>query len=643
MSIDIEDLNNNGLSHLHVNNMKLIQCVPVKPVLIEILDNLGDDTTINSKKKYEALYVSVKKKHKLMAKKAELFYLYMHLRNLHKIVPNELFEKFNVVRETRGNSGVLVIAVMFSPNPTTIVNGEKVTQEFTCKWDCHYCPKEPGQPRSYLSSEPCVSRGTRNNHDPCEQFNERASTHFINGHTVDKIEILILGGTFHSYPEDYRKWFIKMLIYSANTFYQTDKRDPLSFDEEVIDNETATVRIIGITIETRPDCINPKTLLELRKLEVTRIQMGLQHTDDDILSQNNRGHKLKHTIRGIQYAMNAGFKVDIHLMTNLPGATPEKDRAMFKRVLSDPNCQGDQWKIYPTQVTPFTEIAEQFNTGEYIPYPADEMFEVILEAKPKIWPWIRNNRIIRDFSSKDDIAGNIVPNMRQDLHNELKKRGQKCQCIRCREVRNDITNIDKARLTTRYIQGEIDNEYGTRHAQSSNSKDYFLSFESCTCKPCEKYFWHIVSGCGDWKGCYNRDKLYGFLRLRIYTCDNKEFPELYGHKIAFIRELHVYGKITAVGKSKEGGVQHYSFGRQLIMKAEQIASNEMCDKLAIISGLGVRRYYEKFGYTKSDIGKYMMKDVVLKKDYTIPLYIIFFGVIYLMYCYLFISHFLSLM
>lgn len=599
MSIDIEDISNDGLDHLHINNIKLRMCEQYEPLLKDILSHL--DENINSKKKYEKLYVDLKKKHKMMAKKAELFYLYLHLRNTNNINSNQIFEKYNVVKEIRGNSGVLVIAVMLSDKP----NG----QEFTCKWDCNYCPKEPGQPRSYLSGEPCVARANRHNFDPSNQFNERASTHFINGHTVDKIEILILGGTFHSYPEDYRRWFIKMLIYSANTFYQVDKRKPLSFDEEVIENETSKVRIIGITIETRPDCINPKTLLELRQLEVTRIQMGLQHTDDNILSINNRGHKLRHSIRGIQMAMNAGFKVDIHLMTNLPGSSAEKDRQMFLRVLSDPNCQGDQWKIYPTQVTPFTEIEKQYKSGEYVPYDSDDMFNVILEAKPHIWPWIRNNRIIRDFSSKDDLAGNIVPNMRQDLHIELKKRGQKCQCIRCVEVRNDTSNIKNARLTTRYIQYEIDKKYGTNHIHDSNSRDYFLSFESCSCKSCEKYYWHLMRGCGDWNGCLNRDKLYGFLRLRIYTCNNKEFPELNGYKIAFIRELHVYGKITAVGESKKDGVQHYSFGKRLILQAEKIASMHNCDRIAIISGLGVRKYYEKFGYKKSKIGKYMMKKV----------------------------------
>jgi len=601
MTNQIEDLTNPGISHLHANNIKLSICKQYEPVLFEILDNLGKDSTIDSKQKYDKIYVNIRKKHKLVAKKAELFFLYHNLRGENTIPKNPLFEKFNVVKEVRGNSGVLVIAVMLSDKP--------FGQNFTCQWDCHYCPKQPGQPRSYLHNEPAVARGNRLNFDPCEQFNERASTHFINGHTVDKIELIILGGTFHSYPEDYREWYIKMLIYSANTFYQLEKREPLNFADEVIINETAKVRIIGITIETRPDCINPKALLELRKLEVTRIQMGLQHTDDDILSRNNRGHKLKHTIRGIQFAMDVGFKVDIHIMTNLPGSNAEKDREMFQRILSDPNCQGDQWKIYPTQVTPYTEIERQYNTGEYVPYDAAEMFEVIMEAKVKIWPWIRNNRIIRDFSSEDDIAGNIVPNMRQDLHVELKKRGQKCQCIRCLEVRNNTTNINSARLTVRYIQGEIDNEYGTDHVHNSKSKDYFLSFESCSCKLCKKYIWHILSRSRFWRGCSNRDKLYGFLRLRIYINTNKEFPELCGYKIAFIRELHVYGKITAVGHAKEDGVQHYSFGRKLLMQAENIARKENCDKIVIISGLGVRKYYEKFNYTKSNIGKYMTKDV----------------------------------
>ena len=166
---------------------------------------------------------------------------------------------------------------------------------------------------------PGVQRGKRNNFDPVKQFNERASTHFINGHTVDKVELLILGGTFHSYPQKYRKWFITQLLYSANTFFETSKRTPYSLYNEILVNEHALVKIIGITIETRPDCINKETLRELRDLEVTRIQMGLQHTSDYVLNYNNRGHKLKHAIRGIQMAMNNGFKVDIHIMPNLTG------------------------------------------------------------------------------------------------------------------------------------------------------------------------------------------------------------------------------------------------------------------------------------------------------------------------------------
>jgi ELP3 family radical SAM enzyme/protein acetyltransferase len=603
MTHDIEDTCSNKykLDHLQATNIKLGLCMQYKPVLLEILDKIKNEN-ITDKKIYDKMFVNVKKKHGMTgAKKAKLSVLYKHFVKNNVIDVNKTFEEFNTVREVRGNSGVLVIAVMLSNKP--------FGQDFTCKWDCHYCPKQPGQPRSYIDNEPAVSRGNRYNFDPHLQFTERASTHFINGHTVDKIELLLLGGTFHSYPKDYRAWFIKMLIYSANTFYDSNKRDPLSFEEEVEINETSLVRIIGITIETRPDCINPETLLELRQLEVTRIQMGVQHTDDDVLSKNNRGHKFKHAVRGVKMAMDAGFKVDIHLMTNLPGSSAEKDRKMFETVLSNPYVQGDQWKIYPTQVTPWTKIAKWFKDGYYDPYDADEMFEVILDAKTKIPPWLRNNRIIRDFSSKDDLARNIVPNMRQDLHTELTKRGLRCHCIRCLEVRNDVSDIHRARLTTRYIQHEIDKKYGTNHVQTSDIKDYFLSFESCSCDPCEKYYWHLIRGSTPWTGCPNRNKLYGFLRLRICNVYNKKFPELHRLKVAYVRELHVYGKITAVGDNSINAVQHYSFGKRLLMEAEKIARQKDCDKIAIISGLGVRKYYEKFDYVKSYHGKYMMKDV----------------------------------
>lgn len=602
---DIEDGHNIKYStnHLNNNNFNDNDVMQYKPLLIDILNSINQNM---KKKEYEKLYVALKKKHKMMAKKSHLFRAYKKLVYANQISINNRFEKLNRVKPMRGNPGVTVIATIMSDKPNN--------QPFTCKWDCSYCPKEPGQPRSYLSGEPCVARGNRNNFDPHLQFIERASTYFINGHIVDKIELLILGGTFHSYPTDYREWFIKMLIYSANTFYDVDKRDPKSLDEEIFINETARVRIIGITIETRPDCINNQTLLELRRLEVTRIQMGVQHTDDDVLSKNNRGHKLKHAIRGIQIAMNMGFKVDIHLMTNLPGSSAEKDKAMFHRVLSDPSCQGDQWKIYPTQVTPFTKIAEWYKNGSYVPYDSNEMFEVILDAKTKIWPWIRNNRIIRDFSSKDDLAGNIVPNMRQELHKELEKRGQKCHCIRCFEVGSDIQDIKNARLITRHIQNEIDKQYNTNHRFESESKDYFLSFESCSCNFYEFYRNHMITGCESFGGCPNRKKLYGFLRLRIVKVNNKKLPELHNQKVAFVRELHVYGKTTAVGEKDKDSSQHYSFGKKLLKEAEKIAYSEHCELLAIISGVGVRKYYEKFGYKLLSNAKYMCKVVENNTD-----------------------------
>jgi ELP3 family radical SAM enzyme/protein acetyltransferase len=467
--------------------------------------------------------------------------------------------------------------------------------DFTCQWDCSFCPSEPGQPKSYLSDEPGVQRGKRNKFDPITQFNERASTHFINGHTVDKIELLILGGTFHSYPIDYRKDFITKLLYAANTFFDTDKRDVSTLDNEVLLNETTLVKIIGITIETRPDCINKETLRELRELEVTRIQMGLQHTSDSVLKRNNRGHLLKHTIRGIQLAMNNGFKIDIHIMPNMPGSSLKMDSDMFDLILNAPYLQCDQWKIYPTQVTPYTKIEEEYRNGTYIPYSSADMFELLLDVKVNIPRWIRNNRIVRDFPKQYDIAGNISTNMRQDLHKELEKRGERCKCIRCMEVRNRTISIHNAKLVVRNIENELElnnkmnykldkiNKNHNKLLNQYNSKNYFISFESCSCKTknnssmigqfrekyitldkCINYFEYKFQnnsyiGNKEWSGCEENDTLYGFLRLRII--DNNEDSAFIEFKenIAFVRELHVYGTVQKVGNKNKNTVQHYGF------------------------------------------------------------------------------------
>ena len=613
--------------HLVLNNIQVNTSPEYKDFLEKILDNITDKTTINQ------LFVKYRKELKVHPKKAEITLLYKYLVNSKQIKPNVLFEQKNIVKETRSNSGVLVITVFMSDKPDG--------NDFTCQWDCSFCPSEPGQPKSYLSDEPGVQRGKRNNFDPITQFNERASTHFINGHTIDKIEILILGGTFHSYPVNYRQDFITKILYSANTFFDTEKREMGSLRKEVLANEEAIVKIIGITIETRPDCINKETLKELRNLEVTRIQMGLQHTSNAVLKRNNRGHQLRHAIRGIQLALNNGFKIDIHIMPNMPGSSYKQDEDMFDLILNAPYLQADQWKIYPTQVTPYTQIEKEYKDGSYVPYPTEDMFELILNVKTRIHRWIRNNRIIRDFPKQYDLAGNITTNMREDLHKELERRGQRCPCIRCMEPRKNISRIDKAKLVVREMEEDLNIESKNIHLHSIykdhyreldrfKSRNYFLSFESCECKMKvntsimyqfrEEYM--TIDICPtDLKNKFNffgkrhkccecNNTLYGFLRLRIMETNPDSCYEEFKTKTAFVRELHVYGTVQKVGDHNNNSVQHYGFGKKLLKKAEQLALQNNCTKIAIISGVGVRKYYEKHGYQKTTDGKYMVKELV---------------------------------
>ena len=236
-----------------------------------------------------------------------------------------------VKKRGKSHSGVLVITVLTSPYPKV---GKK-TQRFSCKFNCYYCPNEPGQPRSYLRDEPAVLRANRNQFDPILQFHDRAATLAMNGHPVDKIEILVLGGTWSSYPKSYQESFVRDLFYAANTFWDRDNpsREPKSLAEEQLENETARSKIIGLTLETRPDCIDADELRRFRRYGCTRVQLGVQHTDDAILKLVNRGHGLQATIDGMRRLMDCGYKVDAHLMPDLPGSTVQKDRDMLKYVL----------------------------------------------------------------------------------------------------------------------------------------------------------------------------------------------------------------------------------------------------------------------------------------------------------------------
>ena len=285
------------------------------------------------------------KRHGVSPRKSQLLHVYSTLVASAILPEHPGLRHALVKKHSKSESGVLVITVVTSPTPsyTDQATGQVVSQAFSCEWDCHYCPNEPGQPRSYLHDEPSVLRANMNQFDPVLQFTDRAATLSQNGHPLDKVELLVLGGTWSSYPHAYQAEFVRDLFFAANTFYERPKRERRSLVEEQTLNEGSSVKIIGLTLETRPDTITPDELRRLRRYGCTRVQLGLQHTSDDVLRNINRGCNKADAARAIALLKDAAFKVDVHLMPNLPGSSPSADREMFQEMLDDPLMQADQW------------------------------------------------------------------------------------------------------------------------------------------------------------------------------------------------------------------------------------------------------------------------------------------------------------
>lgn len=486
------------------------------------------------------------------------------------------------VKAVRSWSGVLVVTIVTRPD------------KFSCPNNCHMCPAEPGQPRSYLSSEPAVARANRHDFDAIKQFNARMTMLHDNGHTLDKIEIIVLGGTFSSYPKDYQKEFISDLFYAANTFTDTVKRPKLSLQDEKEINETANKKIIGISLETRPDHINKYELRRFREYGCTRIQIGVQHTDNEILKIINRGHTIEQSIKAIRLIKEAGFKLDVHIMPDLPGTTMENDKEMIQKILNNEEYQPDYLKLYPCLDVEFTEIRKWKEEGKWKPYAeenATNLLDVCLEAKIHSKEYIRYNRIQRDFpEEKPDVLGysskHIRGNFRQMLQLYAKKKGYICKCIRCREVK-------KNKITRPILNSQ---EYN-----ASGGKEIFISVDS-----------------------KNHEHIYGFIRLRLNN-NTPVFKEL--ENIALVRELHVYGFIQSTSKtdkSKKAQVQHRGFGKMLLAKAEMTAYLNGYNQIAVISGVGVREYYRKYGYHLKFNSEYMCKTLNVKTFVVNVFYFIIF-------------------
>ena len=492
--------------------------------------------------------------------KATLILAYRQLLKKNKIKTDSGFEQLLKKRAVRTLSGVSVITVLTKP--------------FVCPGKCVYCPTEVGMPKSYLSNEPAAARAKMNLFDPFRQVTMRIQALENNGHAVDKLEILVLGGTWSVYPTHYQDEFIRDCFYAANIFNKKKKRKAFTLEKEQRINETAKYKIIGLTLETRPDYINPTELKKMRRLGTTRVQLGVQHTDNKILDLIKRGHSIEQSIKATYLLKEAGFKVDHHYMPDLPGSTPKKDLTMFEYVFNSPDLQPDQIKIYPCVVNEFAELYSWYKNKKYKPYTKKQLLDLLLSVKKIVPPYMRINRLIRDIPEESIVAGNKITNLRQFLQAELKRQGASCHCLRCREVRDD-----------KYDPKDI--ELVRREYQASGGKEIFLSFEN-----------------------KDRSKVYAFLRLRInHDLKNNIFPEIKNASI--VRELHVYGQMIPVYDEnlddEIGKTQHLGLGKRLMQEAEKITLDHKIKKIAVISGIGVRNYYRKLGYKLQ--GTYLTKSL----------------------------------
>ncbi len=486
---------------------------------------------------------------------ADIFKIYQKLLRQKKIKRDLKLEMLLKKREVRTISGVAPIAVL--------------TKFYPCPGRCAYCPTEKNMPKSYLSNEPAVMRAITFNFDPKKQVAGRIQVLEMNGHPTDKLELIVIGGTWSALPDRYQKWFIQKCFDGANG----RKSKTLAAAQKI--NETAKHRIIGITLETRPDYITPEEILKMRELGATRVELGVQSIYDSILQRNRRGHNVAATIRATKILKDAGFKICYHIMPNLPGSTTARDLKMFREIFSNPDFQPDMIKIYPCVVTRGSEIYAWWKQKKYKPYSEKQLVELLINIKKIIPPYVRVNRLIRDIPGPSIAAGNKVSNLREVVTAEMARRGLACKCIRCREIghqKNGIVDLSLRQPPKMFI----------KKYQASGGMEYFISFAS----PDKKI-------------------LYAFVRLRIPNFKTPPIlPEL--KDAALIRELHTYGHLVPIDKNSPGATQHLGLGKKLMVEAEKIVRKSKIKKMAVISGIGVREYYKKLGYKRE--GTYMVKN-----------------------------------
>jgi len=447
-------------------------------------------------------------------------------------------------KPTRTISGVAPVSVLTPPHP--------------CQGECIYCPSISEAPKSYLPDEPGVQRAIRFEYDPFRQTAGRIRALRNIGHPTDKVELLILGGTWSDYPEQYQEAFVRRCLDALNHSVASSLQEAQQL------NEAAPHRNVGLVVETRPDCVTLKELHRLRHLGVTKVQLGVQSLDDRILTLNRRGHTIAETRAAVRRLRLAGLKVVLHWMPNLLGATPESDEEDFQRLWDDPALRPDELKIYPCLLLEGTDLYDLWRAGAYHPYEEDRLIALLAACKTRIPPYCRVNRLMRDVPAPHIVAGVAKSNLRQIVQRRMAQQEMRCNCIRCREVRGTAVNPDALQLAV-------------------------------TSYPTDATLEHFLA-------CETPDgRLAAFLRLSLPQVE-AELEELIG--CAVVREVHVYGPALELGARHEGRVQHAGLGTDLLELAKEMAAQAGFKRLAVIAAVGTRPYYRERGFTL--VGSYMV-------------------------------------
>lgn len=467
--------------------------------------------------------------------------------------PAEEMARMLRARPVRTASGVAVVAVLTRPHP--------------CPGTCCFCPSPAGMPASYLPEEPGAQRAVQQGFDPARQVAVRLAALAANGHPVDKVELSILGGSWDAYPPGYRRWFVARCLATLNRWSPASPRpdgDPEADGEaswEEVDavrraNACAPCRCVGLTVETRPDLVTASGLQGLRRLGVTRVQLGYQSLDDAILARSGRGHTVAASRRATELLRRAGFKILAHWMPNLPGATPESDRADFARLFADSALRPDELKIYPCVLLPGTLLEEEWGRGRWQPYREEVLAELLADCLAAVPPYCRVARVVRDVPAPAVLAGNRRSNLRQEVERLLAHRGQRSHDIRVREVRQRPVEVGDVTMTTYSFS-------------TSAGREEFVQ---------------AVSPQGH---------LAGFARLTL-PVGPAPLSELDG--AALLREVHVYGAAATLGR-RDGNAQHRGLGRRLVERVITLAEQGGFARLAVISAPGTSEYYRKLGFT----------------------------------------------